>query len=392
MKKMGWVLAFIPATAAILFFGACNWPDEELPPCTAGQLQSPEDLSPDGEWVIWDLEDYLYLSVGYPATTCKPDFFEFYLWTGLEPETPGMTGRVNWEDETSEGVWSIPWPTPLEPGNTYYWRVSAGLETGPGDDINGPSVVGHFFTGPECTASAAYLPVELISPEDNLVVTDLSEPIIFAWDDPTPCLVDYGFEIQISRSSDFSEYEYRVPILQTVYAMDPVEIPTVECQRYFWRIKTDPAGPPEEPFSETRSFLVNTGGLICPFSLHPAFAIALENLNCRSGPGVFYPVLQTFETGSRAPIEGTNEERTWWQILAADDLRCWVWAEQVEEEGDTDEVPGVAVDPPPPTAAPTATPTPIPCSSYKDSQSCNANPLCTWYIPKVGGLGSCVDK
>lgn len=114
-----------------------------------------------------------------------------------------------------------------------------------------------------------YQPVLLSNPPDDSVV-DPNEDITFVWDDPTPCLIHGLFEIQLSLREDFSEYWHRIPILQTTYTPSDEDIATYltpwlqNCTRYYWRVKTDPAGPPEEPFSEVWSFFAQTPGTFCP--------------------------------------------------------------------------------------------------------------------------------
>lgn len=378
---------------------ACNWPTE-LPRCTAEQLQAPINLNPNGESAVLDPANPLTLQWSYPAATCVPDFFTAYLWTGLEPESPSLTGQVNYIDAVSPGVWQLPWPVALQPGNTYYWRVAAGLETGPGSDVLGPTALGYFFTGPVCATDAVMQPVNLLSPPDNITVVP-DEEITFAWDDPTPCLVDGLFEISIADNPDFYG-RYGIPILQTVYTTTPAEIGAEGlqvCTRYYWRIKTDPAGPLEEPFSEIRSFFIRPEGILCPPTFSPAIPIAMArlDLNCRLGPSPDYPIEDAFYAGEQAPIEGRSADGHWWLITSPRrGARCWVWGEEVDVEGDTSEI--EVVEPPPlvilePTLTETLPPT-VNCSQYLDAQSCNANPACQWhtYPPTHFPAGRCENK
>ncbi|MEZ0396280.1 MAG: SH3 domain-containing protein [Anaerolineales bacterium] len=392
------------AVAALLMnLAACSLPTE-TPPCTREQLQAPIPVSPNGESAILDPTDPLILEWGYPTSPCHPDFFEAYVWTGPEPETPGMTGRVNYDNRSSPGRWHMPWGIPLQPGNTYYWRVYAGLETGPGSDVDGPSARGYFFTGPICAAGTEMQPVNLISPPDDITVAP-DEEITFAWDDPTPCLVNGLFEISIADNPDFYG-RYGIPILQTVYTTTPAEIGTEglqNCTRYYWRIKTDPAGPAEEPFSETRTFFVQPEGILCPpGNLNPPsippIAIARLDLNCRLGPSPDYPIEDAFYAGEQAPIEGRSADGNWWLITSPGrEARCWVWAEQVDVEGDLSGV-EIVEAPPLVTLEPSLTETPsattVNCSQYQDPQSCLANPACQWHAAPPNQLpaGYCENK
>jgi hypothetical protein len=366
----------------------------EVPTCAESELQAPGDLSPNGESVVLDPSTYLYLSGTYPGTSCEPDYIEAYVWMGLEPETPGMTGRVPLGDG---GSWNLPWPIPLEPGNTYYWRAYPGLETGPGDDISGPSTRGYFFTGPVCSDPTVMQPVDLISPADDSTFA-VTDDVTFAWDDPTllagddpkPCLVNGLFEIQVSESPEFADFLRRIPILQSVYTMHAADIPLAECTRYYWRVMTDRPGE-EGPFSETWSFFVQSPGVLCPVQAPaipeipvvtvippelpgPPMAEALVDLNCRGGPSQQFRIDDTFFAGASAPIQGRNEDGTWVQILSPNlQLVCWIWTGRAQIQGDIDLTPVIRV--------PTPEPTPIVCADYTTRQYCEANPACRWVAP-----------
>lgn len=395
------LLTCLANASLILALAGCNMPTE-LPRCTAEQLQAPINLNPNGETAIIDPATSLFLQWGYPATNCAPDFFQAYVWTGPEPETPGMTGRVQYASAISSGVWELPWPVPLQPGNTYYWRVSAGLETGPGPDIIGPSTRGYFFTGPECTMSTTMQPVNLLSPEDDARVAP-DEEITFAWDDPTPCLINGLFEIDFSKSPTMSPRLFAIPILQTVYTTTPAEVfgeSLENCTRYYWRIKTDRPGE-EGPFSETRSFFIQPEGIFCPLTnldLSIPLAIARMDLNCRLGPSPDYPIEDAFYAGEQAPIEGRSADGNWWLITSPRrGTHCWVWEEQTDVEGDTS---GIEIVEPPPlvTLEPALTeetqPPTVNCAQYTDAQSCTANPACQWHIdpPTHVPPGHCENK
>jgi hypothetical protein len=405
------ILTVLAGAGLLLVLGACT------PTCTVEQLQAPVGLDPDGEWNVLDLTgpfpgNLVTFTWGYPITTCEPDFFEMYVWTGLEPDSPGMTGRVDYADEISPGSWRLQWPVPLEPGNTYYWRQAACLEIGPGDDPCGPSTVGHFFTGPECTASDEMQPVELISPADDATFS-VTDDVTFAWDDPTPCLVSYMFWIQISETPDFSEFLRRIPLLQSVWTVPGDEIPLEECHRYYWRIQTDPAGTPEEPYSDVRSFYVQSPGTLCAMAITPPPIVTLgappiatlpvepiatlpvepsakvpQDTNCRAGPSTRYRVDDTLFAGVEAPIQGRNADASWIQILSPNLQRlCWIWAGQpgIEILGELGPLPVVYVAPPP-----EPTETPVDCAQY-DQKTCPTISACKWYQPVVGGPGTCVD-
>ncbi len=234
-------------------------------------------------------------------------------------------------------------------------------------------------------------PVNLSSPANETTV-DPSGDITFVWDDPTPCLVNGLFEIQVSTHQDFSDYLHRIPILQTLYTADASEFGLQNCTQYYWRVMTDPNGPQEGPYSSSWSFYAHIPNTKCPASgLNAAMAIAQADLNCRSGPDLLYELIDSFLQGESAPILGRNEAGDWWYILSPRlQILCWVWGGKVQVQGDTGPVLVVQVAPPP---QPTDTnmPQTVDCRGYKDKSSCGANPACTWALT-MAGPGICNSK
>jgi uncharacterized protein YraI len=364
--------------------------------CTADDLQAPVNLDPHEETV--PSADNVNLSWNYQPPTCSPDFFEATVWSGLEPANPATTQRLIFDFPDPSGDYNMAWSSPLQPGKTYFFRVSAGLETGTGQDATGPGAISWFYTGPICTDDAAMQPINLINPNDEATV-DPSGEISFVWDDPTACLVNGLFEIQVSTHQDFSDYLHRIPILQTVYTTDASEFGIENCTRYYWRVMTDPNGTQEGPYSPVWSFYAHDPNTKCTSpSPEAAIAIAKQDLNCRSGPSPLYEIKDAFLQGGSAPIQGRNEEGGWWYILSPHlQILCWVWGEQVEVQGDTGqvEVQGdtgqvEVVHVAPPVLQPTASNAPqaVNCGQYKDQASCDANPACTW-ASTMAGPGIC---
>ena len=350
--------------------------------------QLPVNLHPHEETV--PPLDVVDLSWNYPTSTCTPDFFEAHVWTGMEPAYPAVTERLNFDFPSPSGDYQLTWTTGLEPGNTYFFHVSAGLGTGTGQDVRGPEALSWFYTGPVCTDETIQ-PVNLVSPMDEATVNP-SGDITFVWDDPTPCLVNGLFEIQVSTHQDFLDYLHRIPILQTVYTTDASEFGIENCTHYYWRVMTDPNGPQEGPYSSIWSFYAHDPNSKCPTSgPNAAIAIAQQDLNCRSGPGLLYKTEDAFLQGKSAPILGRNEASDWWYILSPHlQIFCWVWGGQVEVQGDIGPVAVVQVAPPLPQPTDTNMPPTVDCRGYKDKPSCNANPVCTWAM--TTGPGYCKNK
>jgi hypothetical protein len=78
--------------------------------------------------------------------------------------------------------------------------------------------------------------------------------------------------------------------------------------------------------------------------------------NCRSGPGIVYPVITAFQKGAEVPAKGRSNDNTWW-LLNANGVRCWVSASVVDAVG---LLTGLPVVPAPPTPVLTSTPEPTP--------------------------------
>jgi len=382
-------------SAALL--GSCNFPDpepepEEVLPCLEGsQLVAPENLSPDGVFV--DPSSLVTLSWSYSAVDCYPDRVELYVWTGVEPAPPGMTGWTPWPNT------QLQWPIPLEPDTLYFWRAYGGIETGPGSDVQGPSTLAWFYTGELCSPGTAMLAPELVYPPDGADLELPDDGITFLWDDSTSCMVDGSYEFQLSDSAGFGAYSGTVQ--STMYAHMPATWFVIEpdsCNFYYWRVISKPDEGDEDLYSETWSFTFNTtDGLECEQPLAgPALPriTSLEHLNCYAGPSPAYPVEDAFLQGMSAMVEGRNEAGTWWWILSPkSEVYCWVRAEHMELEGDASLVPfreaPVLVKP---TRKPDAGGGGVNCSQYNTPEACKSNSACSWYKPPAGGDGSCKNK
>jgi uncharacterized protein YraI len=117
-------------------------------------------------------------------------------------------------------------------------------------------------------------------------------------------------------------------------------------------------------------------------------ASILQPANCRSGPGLDYPVLDILSQGLSLPINGRNQQRTWWQVLDANIPRnCWLAGNLIDLTGDADSVLVITVAPPEPT--PTYTPMPggVNCSRY-NANTCGQHPACEWN----SNLKQCANK
>ena len=69
--------------------------------------------------------------------------------------------------------------------------------------------------------------------------------------------------------------------------------------------------------------------------------IIKEIVNCRSGPGVVFELINEFEEGQTLRVVGRNADSTWWYIRDPGNPggKCWVSADVSEISGDTSELP-----------------------------------------------------
>jgi hypothetical protein len=255
------IFCFLLLSVGVLLLGACGAKEGE-PTCDRGALVSPENLrpggSPDHEGEMVDSLTPTF-SWTYPDSTCLPEYYRLLLatnWHALETSP----------DEYRVDGWDTDWTpaTELLPGTTYLWRVQAGSswETAGGR-------IGIFRTGPLCDITSPVIlstPVPLW-PADGAIVEGVN--LSLEWDDPTDCIPDGRYVVEISERSDFSDAlvgMYPEPYLFIAHPW--VDFDLEECTRYFWRVHFDHASRPDAddgPTSEVWSFLTTTTtGAFCP--------------------------------------------------------------------------------------------------------------------------------
>ncbi len=213
------------------------------------------------------------------------------------------------------------------------------------------------------------------------------------------CYGDW-YRIDISETADFADISWGFTVPH-----NPEEQQTRDWQLpegcYYWRASaySSVAGG-SGPFSTPRHFCVEGANppterslpvpTLTPTPPPPPRPIpspeatAKKNLNCRAGPGPLYEIEDTFFEGESAPIEGRNEESTWWLIRSPNlEKSCWVWGQEIETSGDPSQAQVVEVAPlPEPTEetepADEPEPEPVSCSQYMDSKTCDADASCWW--------------
>jgi len=85
---------------------------------------------------------------------------------------------------------------------------------------------------------------------------------------------------------------------------------------------------------------------------------AIEDTNCRLGPGPLYSRVGYLLVSQTARVYGRDSNRTWWFIenLNRPGEFCWVWGQTTQVQGDTTSLPVITPPPPPPTLTITVTP------------------------------------
>jgi uncharacterized protein YraI len=391
-----------------------------LPPCLPGELVAPTHLSPgQGRIITSRSPDHDTLTWDYTGR-CRPSAFRVEV---LIPAEVYARGGYHAELDGSSRSYSI---GPLELGAMYTWRVTAMS----GTDLGPASTTEVFFTGPICSAAdrVSYPAPILLRPLNGEVVSSTltihvsggpdypSVSVPMEWDDPMTCLPPEGYTVEVSRDPTFRREDAWASIIDannsmTVNFFFSPGTEWHDCERYYWRVMTgwpwtSSGGTPEEPYSrvysisEVWSFVVNTTGMICPPELGPIitpippFSFPPETTpiagtplagvnqaaNCRSGPGMDYPVADILPQGLSLPINGRNQQGSWWQVLDPQIQRnCWLAGNVIDLSGETGDVPVIAVAPPAPTDTPVPGPGAFNCAQFnKNQQACIKNSHCTW--------------
>ncbi len=129
--------------------------------------------------------------------------------------------------------------------------------------------------------------------------------------------------------------------------------------------------------------LISPTALLLPVTGSPMVSANVDT-NCRSGPGIIYPVSGFLLAGEKVSLIGRNYNDRWWVVQ--DPRRpavvCWVWADITTVEGDISNVPVISQPPTPrftsiappantlaPTPVPTATQAGFPTSTLPSSNT-----------------------
>lgn len=254
--KRRWMigLRFMACTLSAVLLGACAPGTGELP-CDRGELVSPESLSPGGTpadegEIIGTLTPTF--SWTYPDPTCIPEYYRLILatsWHELDTSPAEFRidgGSTEWIPEAE-----------LLPGTTYLWRVQAGSAW---ETVGGR--LGIFRTGPSCDITSPARLQEPIPlwPENGSRVEGVNPTI--EWDDPTECIADGHYVVEISESSSFEPTFVGSYVEPYLFVAAPwVDFELEDCTWYYWRVHFDHerrADDDDGPYSATWSFATGT--------------------------------------------------------------------------------------------------------------------------------------
>lgn len=371
-----------------LLLGGCHLPGGV--PCSESELTYVENLAPSNTVVDSLMPVLTWI---YPDSSCYPDHYDIKIFA--------RDGAIH-QSESESPNYSVPASAGLQPGHTYWWSVVPNTA----DHRTGAGQVGTYFsTGPTCTLGTGMRPPSLISPPDGAEVrsADVYNVGKLVWENQMSCWPEGNFDFQISKRSDLSSPIVSDDSIIPEIISLPFDDRFLDCARYYWRVGFEPAGGGERVYSETWSFVLRLSDTACSISpditpilpeRHFPIADVKIGANCRSGPGMDYPVLDILAQGLSLPINGRNPQGTWWQVLNANIQRnCWLAGNVIDLSGDTNSVPVIAVAPPEPT--PTDTPVhvaPFKCAQYNQNRNaCEANPACKWDYEN-SPVSPCVNK
>lgn len=114
--------------------------------------------------------------------------------------------------------------------------------------------------------------------------------------------------------------------------------------------------------------------------------VALFQANLRDGPGPLYGQVSYVEKGETIRIEGQNGLRDWYRLIerTEEGQQQWVWAQNVQVQGDTNSIPVVSDYPSPPSVVSVSTV----CNPGQWFGVCGSNGCESEYVSKCNDAGT----
>ncbi|MBT7599747.1 MAG: hypothetical protein HN560_01565 [Anaerolineae bacterium] len=371
----------------IIIINGCDMPADPLPAvhCPPDELIAPQLITPYNWSTVNNTTPNLsasYAAITYPyplpspAYDCFPQKYHFYLSTA-----PGFTDELG--AISNSGFW---YPaSPLQPGEMYRWAAAAISE-----NIEGPmSSYRYFFVGDDCATSEMVAPI-LLEPADGAVIEVLRPTL--TWDNPLLCHPTH-YWVDLSTDPFFPNIANGGQSLGPMTSFEPSS-DLANCETYYWRVKARGDGLGESgPFSEMRSFHVQTPGSFCPAELEipefietvppgPPDFLGIMNANCRSNPWINGNEVGMLAMGQTATLMGLSQDGYWGFFKLKNGRECWLVLTAVEMQPpgslfDPSMFPLIAHDPKPEETAP-EDPAPVSCNQLTDYNSCVSNSACAW--------------
>jgi hypothetical protein len=155
-----------------------------------------------------------------------------------------------------------------------------------------------------------------------------------------------------------SQAAFAIPATQTALAAEPLNPPTWTTTPAGGEIASTPTEVVEQPSpsepapSSTPVKPTATATSPAPTPT-PTLAVstltALQDTNCRQGPGGSYAWVSGLRAGKSAAVYGKDASGTWWFIERPSGKAneyCWVWGRTTEVDGEADDLPVIPPYPP----------------------------------------------
>jgi len=281
----------------------------------------------------------------------------------------------------------------LDDCELYFWRVGI-LSEG---QVIVWSPADYFttdFSGACDTACSLRVPSapQALGPIDDAIVDDPAARLYWEYNDSHYCLPEMVFQVEVGADASFADKVLdeivRGPWMDYVTRMPFL---SEDCHHYYWRVyASTPAGI--GPRSPVASFWTDFAGAC-------VFATSNKTANCRSGPGMDYPVVWHYAADETTRVLGRNEDGTWLFVERLDGYGgCWIGADLVEQQGEAGSLTLAPYDPPPVSGAPPVIATAPPagpayssCGDYPNYAVCTSDPMnfnCQWDT----GMNLCIPK
>lgn len=404
------VLLMILLISSFLLMTACEF---DAPTCT--EMPTPILISPGGS-----VEDTWLEPVAYPTFTwsfsgeCEPDSFRLIVSTikgdpafygaefkflEVEINRTEAGPTIVYADGSTARIHAYTSSEPFDVG-TYYWRI-----TPYSGDFHGERSEWMAFTvfSPCASPSQYTLAPRLVYPRNGQTVNTIRPK--FLWLDENTCSIPGYYIVQVDETGLFlgaGMYEsprYNWPEWSG-FVLD-------YCKTYYWHVLpvfgywVDDIGPVSQVY--TFNTAAADGGACDASASTPAaeasgipYAEVVVNANCRTGPTLEYPVMDTLPAENQYEIHARNRLGGAWLIFNSriNDF-CWIDADLVRVIGDTSLVDIVDLEPPhqePPAIDTSDAPTSVDCSIFNQNPvECENNNAC-WWDPSVAPNGVCKNK